>query len=73
LLSQESAWHFFLWLGLKAWLLMRNNQSSVKPNVFSIDYHLVHDGVSTEADLCANELNSLICLYRLIIKIGDLT
>jgi hypothetical protein len=51
---------------------MRNNQSSVKPNVFSIDYHLVHDGVSTETDLCANELNSLICLYRLIIKIGDL-
>lgn len=52
---------------------MRNNRPSVKPNVFSIDYHLVHDGVSTETDLCANELNFLICLSRLIIKIGDLT
>ena len=52
---------------------MRNNRPSVKPNVFSIDYHLMHDGVSTGTYLCANELNSLICLSRLIIKIGDMT
>ncbi len=52
---------------------MRNNRPSVKPNVFSIDYHLVHDEFSTGTDLCANELNSLICLFRLIIKIGELT
>ena len=51
---------------------MRNNRPSVKPNVFSIDYHLMHGGVSTGTDLCANEHNSLICLSRLIIKIGDL-